>query len=339
MSLIGYDGFDHYRAEADLYTRTGGIEWTPNGGGASLVSPGRNGYGQCLSALAINVTAQSTDSTLYVGFALNLSAGLQININDITSGSQQLYFNIVAGTININRGTIGGPAIGSAINVIPRGTTTPWCYLEIGTFCDPSVGWIIIRVNGQQVFSYNGNTKGGGASTVIVNELLFSSSAFAIDDFYMCNSIADPGTYPCNTFLGDVRVFTAFPTGNDAVQWTPLTGTNWGEVSEVQMDSDTSYNSTSIVGNQDTFVFSVLSGTINRIICVGITGSYRKDNAGVCTTEHVLKSGASVGTGASYAPSTGYGYWTDLFKHDPNGSVDWTLTAVNALRAGYKRLS
>ena len=27
MSLLGYDGFDHYDVQADLVTRTGGLVW------------------------------------------------------------------------------------------------------------------------------------------------------------------------------------------------------------------------------------------------------------------------------------------------------------------------
>jgi hypothetical protein len=340
MSLLGYDGFDHYHVEADVYTRTGGIVWSPNGGGASLVSPGRNNYGQCLNALAINVTANTTDSTMYVGFALKLPGGLLIDFTDITTGDGQLHFQFISGTININLGSISGPSIGSAINVYPPASSgSPWFFVEIGAFIDPSAGWITIRMNGQQVFNVSGiKTTGGGVGwSTAVNEAKFSSSSFFIDDFYWNNSIADPGTYPCNTFNGDCRVFTAWPTGNDAVQWTPLAGLNWQEVSETQFDGDTTYNSTATVGQQDTFVFTALAGTISRIICVAVTAAYRKDNAGVCTVQSIVKSGASTGNGASYAPGTNYGYWSDLYKHDPNGTIDWTLTALNAMRAGYKR--
>jgi hypothetical protein len=339
MSLLGYDGFDHYKsATADMITRTGGIQWA-NPSLAAITSPGRNGYGQSLNLGGVVLTANTTDSTCYIGMALDWpSGGMQFQLND-QAGFGQLYFGFTNGSININHTSVSGTFLGSAINVIPQNGT--WCYLEIGAFIDPSVGWIIIRVNGQQVFSYTGQTQGRVSSwSNIVNQISLSANNAWIDDFYWCNSVADPGTYPCNTFLGDVRVFTAFPTGNDAVQWTPLAGTNWGEVSETQLDGDTSYNSTATVGQQDTFVFTALAGTISRIICVAVTAAYRKDNAGVCTVESVVKSGASVGTGATYAPSSaGYGYWQDLYKHDPNGTIDWTLTALNAMRAGYKRLS
>jgi hypothetical protein len=338
MSLLGYDGFDHYKsASQDMITRTGGLAWSA----PSLVtisSPGRNGYGQSINLGGVVATANTTDSTCYIGMALNWpSGGMQFQLND-QAGQGHLYFGFTGGSININHTNLSGTFLGSAINVIPQFGT--WCYLEIGAFIDPSAGWLIIRVNGQQVFSFSGRTAGGSGADVIVNQISLSANNAWIDDFYWCNSVADAGTYPCNTFLGDVRVFTAFPTGNDVVTWTPLAASNWNEVSETQMDGDTSYNSTATVGTQDTFVFTALAGTISRIICVAVTGAYRKDNAGVCTVESIVKSGASTGNGATYAPSSvGYGYWQDLFKHDPNGTIDWTLTALNAMKAGYKRLS
>jgi hypothetical protein len=139
--------------------------------------------------------------------------------------------------------------------------------------------------------------------------------------------------------LGDVRCLTLFPVGNNSIQWTPLANTNWQEVSETAMDGDTSYNFSDTAGQQDLFNFQALSGVINQIVAVQIKGAYRKSDAGQRTAAQQLVSGATQVAGATTYFGLSYQYVTDLFPNDPNTGVGWTLSAVNALTAGYKLLS
>lgn len=115
-----------------------------------------------------------------------------------------------------------------------------------------------------------------------------------------------------------------------------LTITNAGNVSEVAMDSDDTYNSSSTLNDEDLLVFGVLPGDINLVLGVQLTGAYRKDDAGTRVVKQALKSSTTEVYGADHYLSTEtYVYFTDLFVLDPNTDTSWTTTGVNSLVAGY----
>jgi hypothetical protein len=158
-------------------------------------------------------------------------------------------------------------------------------------------------------------------------------------NMYICDSTTGPGSYACNTFLGDVRTAALFPTSNGTVSWTPLTGSNWSEVNEVAFDGDSSYNYTSAAGNQDILNFGSLVGTVSGILAVAVTGAYRKDDAGTHTLAQQIVSSGTQEAGATISVPGTYVYDTDVFVLDPATGASWTVTGVNALKAGYKLLS
>lgn len=116
-----------------------------------------------------------------------------------------------------------------------------------------------------------------------------------------------------------------------------LTITNAGNVSEVSMDSDTSYNSSSTLNAEDLLNYQSLPANVNLVIGVQLTGSYRKDDAGTRAVAQALKSGVTEVYGnTNYLPTLTYVYFTDLWELDPNTSTSWSASGVNALAAGYK---
>jgi hypothetical protein len=160
-----------------------------------------------------------------------------------------------------------------------------------------------------------------------------------LDDFYYCDTVAGPGLTPANSMLGDSRVACVFATGDDAVQFTPLANANWQEISEVAMDSDTSYNYDATAGHQDTFDFQAIENLISTIYCLQLTYAARKDDAGTRTMAGVAKIG-----GVSYvysAPdsvpaSATYTYFSDPFVLSPATGLNWTLAEINGAAFGYK---
>jgi hypothetical protein len=345
MAVKVFEGFDHYNSNADAGARQGYMQWNRSDGFSSF-GVGRSGYGKCVlcNSNPIQATIVTPLVTFYLGMAVIMSSStssaspaVQI-LDQVAVGTQySVNFNCGNGQITVSRGStvLGTSPLNSFV-------ATAWMYLEIGGTMSATVGTITVRVNGVTV----PNLTLTGLNNITTSNASMSGFAFVsatgsgyLDDLYLCDSTSGAGTYPCNTFLGDVRVATQFPTGNNAVAWTPLAGTNWQEVSETAMDSDTSYNRTVTAGQTDTFNMAALTGTVSQVLAVQITGAYRKDDSSSHTLQQVMVSGTTTVNGATIVVPSAYVYITDLWATDPNTSASWVTANVNALKLGYNAVT
>lgn len=344
MALLAFDGFDNYAAGgADLTARSfGQLNWITN---ANVGSPGRalvGSYTAMGNGSTLRGTFTTPQTSAFVGFAMRIpsptatSATIAL-LDQHSSGAVQLSFapDPNRAALNIFRG--GSTLIGTTANNTLNLAT--WNYIEIFATIDATAGVVIIRNNGQQIVNLTGlNTKATGNAWF--DGISFSSggqfSEMDIDDFYLADTTTGPGIFPFNTFAGDVRSIELNTVAPGAsTQWTPLTSTNWFEVSQVHNDGDSSYNASSTPGQTDLFTFAALSGTISTVLAVQLTGSYRKDDAAVHEITQQLVSGATTTNGITNFVPGGYVYFTDLFQVDPNTGAQWTVAGVNALQAGY----
>jgi hypothetical protein len=148
------------------------------------------------------------------------------------------------------------------------------------------------------------------------------------------------GGAPTNTFLGDVRVLTTFPTGaGNLTQWTPLASTNWSQVSETAMDSDTSYNYSGTNGQIDLFTQGGLAVTPLTIFAVKIRCASKLDSAGGDTLAGELRSASTNYVSAAQPVLSTYSYLDFIWTTDPGTGVAWTKTGVNAAQIGYNRVA
>jgi hypothetical protein len=230
-----------------------------------------------------------------------------------------------------------GSGTGTLLTLGPNNAWTPnvWVFLEVGAKIDSSTGSVEVRVNGVTVASVSGiNTK--STANVWFDNVKLSTNFgnLPIDNFYYNDAT---GSAPYNGFLGDFRVDSILPEADSAVQFTPLANANWQEVSEVAMDSDASYNYSSTPGDQDLFDMGALDSHDASVLAVQITGAFRKDDAGDRSIKNAVKSGGTTAYGAVDPLYDGfYAYYSDVFVQDPNTSAAWALSAVNAMKAGYK---
>lgn len=345
MALLAMDGFDHYKVEADMNARTGNLIYTSSFS-PGFQSPGRNGYGKCylLGQLGgLLMTPNERRDTWVLGFAAYIEAG----------NSNQIYFNdYVADPVNGKTQCSiffggGGNTFqvydksGALVGVAPNNSLPPatWVFIEFKIKINATAGAFHIRVNGAPVLDVTGVDTQLSANAW--SDGFWMRAGYGanrlIDDLYICDTTpsANP-TYPMDDFMGDVRVQTLFPIGaGTSTQWTPLTGSNWQEVSETAFDGDTSYNASSTTGQTDLFTFQSLVGGLPQIIAVGVTGAFRKDDVGTRLINNRLVSGTATFTGANQNVSPNYGYYSDVIPVDPNTSAAWTAAAVNGLQAGY----
>jgi hypothetical protein len=369
MAFKIWDGFDHYNSLSDLLARSGFLQWqTPSGlqPSISFVSglvPGKPGSAikilnnngattpnETLRAVwgARNAEAYFGQRVLIPGGVTGPASHLYVILQDTVAGSPQItiLFNGSNYSVQVFQGAYnGGVTLALSANNVWTGDTQQ--FVEIHAKIDGSVGEVDVRVRGNSVFGgpVTGlNTKSTanawfdavdyGPAAVSANVAGFVE----IDDLYYADTTTGSGSFAANTFAGDCRVATLFATGNQSVQWTPLAGSNWQEVSETAMDGDTSYNATATAGQEDLLAFGALSG-IGLIYGIQLTGAYRKDDAGARIVKQAVKSGATEVYGSNWSLADTYTYFTDQWILDPNTSANWTVGAVNAGYYGYNLVS
>lgn len=347
MALLAVDGFDFYDSPAEMLTRRGYLQWT-KGVDHGSAQPGRiAGQGKSYQmpqkdffAGEIPIVGTMASNVLvgFVGFALSLSAGCTFQFSAIETNAGQNQFTV---TFNGSDTSITGPFARTNNNVFPGGG---FFFVEIGWVISKTTGRVIVRVNGATVLNQTGNTAPLTAN-LWVNQISMGTpnlnDTATIDDLYICDNTVGPGTFPCNNFLGDKRVFTLYPTGaGDRTEWTPLSGTNY---SQVAVDGgDASYNSTATVGAEDLFMLGALPSSVSQVLGVQVTGRYRNTDATAHTLTQRIKSGGAdapgVGFLAPYALSTDYVFFSDIFAVDPGTGASWTLPALapGTIQIGYK---
>lgn len=369
MALKGFDGFDHYNGIADMQSRSNFLQWQQEsyGGTGSMtiafvpgltaaVSP----YGQAVKMTnAVSGIINGTTMLRAVFGARNQEAYFGVRIKGVGTGLWMLVGDSIAPglqfSIHVDEGNYaiecwtgnGLNSLGSLLYATPNNS---WiggvgffleCHIKIAT---SGAGFVQFWVDGVSVGSASITTQQTGNAWFDVVD--FAASPFSglgstvyLDDFYYNDTTIGAGLYPCNGPVGDSRVVTTFATGNDAVQFTPLAGANWQEVSEVAMDSDTSYNFDATAGHQDTFTFGAIESTINTFYGLQVTYAVRKDDAGAHTMEGVVKiSGTSHYPASANAIPAGstYTYFSDLWILSPASGLNFTLTEINGADFGYK---
>jgi len=339
MGLVVFDGYDHYLNGNDFTNRSGVLQYSNTG---VTFQTGRFGYGKAVSG-AIRASLSSGFSEFYWGSALNIGDTDTISFVDNQVGGGGNQFSVVFDGSNGQIGVFNGAGtlIGSsATNVFSVNT---WSHWQIHGLIAPSSGGsvTIVRDTSDTVLTLSGITTQHTTNATINGWNSGGLGANAIvDDTYFLDTTVGGGLYPCNGFIGDLRVDTLFPVGDDAVQWTRLSGaTNASMVNETAMDSDTTYNFSATPGQEDRLNFQSLVNTINAVVGLQVTGAYRKDDANVRTLKQLLKSGATEVYGATNTLPSTYAYFTDIFPLDPNTGLSWTVAAINALKAGYNLVS
>lgn len=351
MALVVWDGFDHYAsATGDMLTRYGAWQYY-SGPYVVISSPGRGGFGKCLGFqnLAAGQTYVQAGlaapiNQITTGFAINFggtSPGVTINMVDVLAGggSQcRWVFNPNAGTITFVNGA--GQSIGTALNSI---SVNGWYFVEFQNKIGTTNGTAALRINGQSIPSFpdltNINTQATSNNSVssiqVYNSGLTGGPNVLFDDWYVADGTTGPGSYPANSFLGDLRTDTVFPVANASVQWTPLTGSNYQMVNNPTFDGDSAYNYAQTAGYQDSFTFQTLDADVNQVVGVQVTIAIRKEDAGARTVAPVLVIGGTTYRGTAVSVDVSYLYITYLWPINPATSASWTASDVNGLAAGY----
>jgi len=319
---------------------------TTMAGGAGLyggkylayVNSGGNGPVKVLRATTARQTA-------YRGFRF-YATGLPATSNEIfaftDAGTVQVVLRLLGtGAVAVYRGsTLLGTSASSLIAI------NTWYFIEFGAKIDPSTGTYDVRINGVSVLSGTGaNTRNTANSTSdgfcwgrnFSTDLssLSANVQFRFDDIY---AVDDQGSVN-NNFLGDCRTEMLVPNANSGAQgFTPSVGSNYQCVDEIPLSATADYNAASAAA-EDRFTTAGMTTTPTSVMGVSLVQFSLKTDAGANTSRNRLTSGGTTGNGTTTAVPTSIGAIRDVFELNPNGSIAWTPTAVNAALPGYERVT
>jgi hypothetical protein len=354
MALLYIDGFDFQDAV---------MRWVVSGPTAeiSYATATRFGAGK---AATLNTLSNTTtlsilrpftpSSSVYIGAAVQAGLEGDGNVNNPTGNlfgicsdggtTGHIYIRRMAtNAIALYRGDPNGGQSGS-----PSGTLIAtsvagvldgnWHYVEVFASINATTGQVTVKVDGNAVITFTGNTKNGGTSTNIDAVRFRTGKYFAssnciisIDDLYVCDATGGVN----NTFLGDVRVQSMAPSGaGSSTQLTPTgAANNYANVNENPYNSAT-YNASSTVGQRDTYTLSDLAANTTSVFGVQSVAHMQKSDAGTANAKIALKSGAGVYYDATQSLGSSTAAYTQVRETDPATATAWTVGNANALEAG-----
>ena len=327
MALVFMDGFD----ANDLSTKW----FVEPAGGTSSSSTTRFGSGLSLGVQFANglevIRTTGGLAQMFLGFAQYWGpSGFPIlYIQGDNGNTTNLLVELSSSGLFLKNGA--STTLASALSTIYYYNT--WYYVEVMATLASSGGQCQIRINGVTALTFTGNTLQGGTGTTI-DRIGFGSNSNTvslIDDLYLCDATGAVN----NTFLGDVRVQTLLPTAaGSSTQLTP-TGSvnNWQNVDDVP-DSTTTYNSSSTVGQRDTYLMGQLLATTGTVFGTQDNIHAFKQNSGSGNLKAALKSGATISYDTTQILDPTNTWSGAVRQTDPNTGVAWTTTGVNSIEFG-----
>lgn len=333
MALLWCDSFDYatddlaykYAVTGSPTTTTGKSRWS---GKRSLYD---NSY---TSYVAIGFTP--TDE-VYVGLAQYADNGSTSNNfastyshlklgNEATSAQMWMKFEEDSDVLGIGTGT------GSVVDsfVCPLGV---WNYLEFRwKYVDGSNDIIQVKLNGLTVVDETGDYHYSGSFSV---SNLYLKGQFGVPIYYQDLYICDASGSTNNSWLGDIRVQAIRPSGaGNYSQFTPLSGSNYENVDDTDIDGDTSYVSGTTVGVRDTYTMEDISSS-RQIFAVASNIVAQKATAGASFLKPTLRISSTDYEKPALGFGVGYTSQQTIWETSPATASEFTASEVNALESGF----
>ena len=341
--LLWIDGFDHYGSTANrllegayagasqvtlsnLNPRTGARHARIQGGFETGL---RRVFGADKTVVGIGhaflIPSLPTDSTsVCLASPRNNANAIQCSIT-VTS----------TGQLVVTDGNMDGPVLATGpVSVVPGSYQHFECRLTLeGTTLS-----VEARLNGVTVLNASGLevTVPGPMAQVLIGcsgQGTFGFPAFmAVDDLYAWDG---EGTAN-NDFVGDKKVYTAFPTSDGAEQeWTPSVGSDgFAMLDNVPPQDAIEFLSAEIGGSggeRSSFGIDDFPAEIVSIAGLMTATRFWKTDAGDARTVVSVVSDAVEEPGAEHALSISPRWYHDVFEVDPATGTPWTLADVNAV--------
>ena len=288
-------------------------------------------------------------STIIVASALTYTAGAAPEVQ-LWNAANQTGINVTMTVDQINNrlqvragGNNGTVLLSTDNNSCPPQT---WTQFELKILFSATVGTVTLNLFGgtggadplsKTYTATNQNTAPSGTTCgcVTLQNDISASQPCWFDDHYQW----DTSGSACNAMVNaDVIMEALFVTANVSVQFTPHgAGANYQCVDETTMDFDSTYNSSTTVGQTDTFNHGALSSTPTGIFDVGVISAVRQETGSTRAVKNIIGSSGTPFNGTPVVPGTSYQYQADYSgPNDPHTAAAWTAGGVNAAQPSYQ---
>lgn len=341
MAVVLVDSFDTYNGAG---ANTGlAAKWTTNGT-VTMITGRFAGQALSFQSFAGSGGAQRTLPASYASVGLGFAIRFTTMPSAITVTPHIMLRSGATYMMGLRVNSDGSIAIyrltsataGTSLGTAPAGTIVlnTWHFIEWGTTISDTVGVVNLKVDSVSHLALTSQDTRNGVPTTVDTLVLgpdgqgTSHGVANIDDLYIVDSA---------TTLGERKIETIYPTSDVAQGFARSTGaTNYTLVDEAQVNGDTDYVQGSAVSDVDTYGFTDLATSPSTIDAVQVTAFAEKTDAAARSIALQVKSGATTSDGSNFALAASYGKFERLMTTDPNGSIAWTASAVNALQGGPK---
>jgi len=337
MAVVLMEGFDHLSS-----TQVSLKGWNYDQG--SMVA-GRFG-GQAISSsgtlTGFGKGLPGSYTTAVCGFAFKnnqaASANSQFAFRNgaASGGTVVVAMRFVTSGPNTVLGLYNAAGTQLALGTTPYLGLSTWVYAEIKVVVSATVGTVELRLNGASTAECSATGVNTGALDITsVSWQWVNGGVHYLDDIYVVDT---SGSAPTNTWLGDSRVETLYPSSNGTN--TAWTGVYTDVDDPAVFDNDTTYISSATPNDLETYGMTNLSMATGTVFAVQTNLVARKDDAGLRTIAPVIRTGGTnyAGTTTAALGSSYLGY-TQLYDRQDPVAADWSVTTVNGMEVGVKEVA
>lgn len=283
-----------------------------------------------------------------VGFAFELPS-LPTNSTSVCLASFRDNGNAVlcsvmvtsTGQLRLTNGFGTGPVLATGpVSIVPGS----YQHFECRAGIVDGEASVEVRINGVTVLNAPGVSLGedGAPAQVQIGtsgQGVFGFPAYLdVDDLYAWDGEGSAN----NDFIGDKKVYTAFPTSDGPDQgWTPSEGTDGFAMLDNVPPLDASQYLSAVNGGTggDRSEFGLADYPAEIVSIAGLMTATRfwKTDAGNASATVGLISGVSEDVGPEHALSISPRWYHDVFEVDPATGTPWLLSAVNAAQTAITR--
>ncbi len=230
---------------------------------------------------------------------------------------------------------------------VKRGSTTiatarivpysRWFLLEVRVLVHDTSGVVQVRVDGEQIIDFSGDTREG--ATGIVDNIAFGTSTISATTFFDDIAINDTSGTVNNSWCGNGYEKAIKVNGaGDVTQLTPSAGSNYECVDDLPHDSDTTYVESDTVDQYDLYNLEA-SGlgsneVVNAITAVAIA---KLADVGSGNLAVGIKSGTTTDWGDDTVLSSDYyKAVSKIYETNPDDGGAWEAADLDALQVGVK---
>lgn len=343
MPIDYVDGFDRYAASGDLAFTSRWVAALNTNNLATLVA-GRFG------ARAIQLQSAINSGFIERLATSNLKYGMQCafiaNLADMSANNMGLarWLNSGGGTI----ATWGVSPAGEIFVLNGAGTqlfrsdgfrvpNNAWTYIEMHVEVSTTVGRIVLKINGEQI--WEGTNLNLGSSPVHRIRFIMDEDGSQASFFHRYTIDDVITAYGESETPGESAALLLLPSADVSAQFTPSAGaSNFATVDEQQANSDTDYNSSTTIGHEDVFDFTNITTTPDEVKAVFVSIAARKTDSATRQMELFFEIGGVDYTITTFFLGGSYQFFERVVETNPATSLPWTIGDINALRIGYRIL-